>query len=61
MLLHKILVLIAYAQKPPVNATSDVYSESRVLMFSLSLPLHPYFVYTINEGSGKSVHLHRLV
>ena len=48
--------LIAYEQKPPLNTHTDVSSRARGLNFSLSLGLHPYFVYASNEGSGESAH-----
>ena len=34
--------------------------RTRRLSIGLSFKLHPYFVYTSSEGSGESVHLHRL-
>ena len=41
---HKMLVLITSAQKPPINAHADVTNRARVLNFSLRLHLHAYFV-----------------
>ena len=38
---------------PLANARADVYSEARGLNFSLSLHLHPYFVYASREGSAE--------
>ena len=57
---HEILVLIAYAQMYLINAHSDVSSKVRGLSFVLSHHLHRYFVYASSEGSGESVHMHRL-
>ena len=58
--LHAILVLIAYAQRPPLNAHPDVPSGPTCTIFGLRLYLHPYFVYASSEGSCESVQLHRL-
>ena len=58
---NKILVLIAYAQKPPINAHTDVSSSARGLNLGQSHYLHLYFVYMSRECSGESVHLPRLV
>ena len=46
----------AYAQKPTINAHSDISSETRGLSFGPSLHLHPYFVYESNEGFGESAY-----
>ena len=51
------MVLIAYAQKPPIKVHADVLRETRGLNFGRSLHLHPYNVYTITEGSGESAHI----
>ena len=45
------LSLVMYAQKPPLNAHTYVSSKARGLIVGLSSHLHPYFVYTSNEGS----------
>ena len=37
----------------------QLFSEAGNL--NLSLHLHPCFVYASSKGSGKSVHLHRLI
>ena len=58
--LYMILVLIAYAQKPSLNAHADISSGARGLNFGLSLHLLTNFVYSSSEGSGESVHLQRL-
>ena len=50
------LVLIAYAQEPPLNAHAEVSSSARCLNFGLGLHLYPYFMYASSEGSGESVH-----
>ena len=49
---YEILLLIAYAQKPPSNANADVSSGARDLDFGLNFHLHPYFVYASSKGSG---------
>ena len=41
----EILVLMAYAQNPPLNVHNDVSSVVRSLTFSLCLYLHPNFMY----------------
>ena len=38
-------VLIAYVQKPPINALADVSSGARSLNIGLSLHLYPNYVY----------------
>ena len=57
---HKISVLIAYAQKPPINTRADVSSVARDLNFGLSLLL-PYFVRARDETSDKTARMHRLM
>ena len=58
---HKILVLIAYAQKPPINTKSG---ESRGAIMVSKWPASSYtsvyFLFASCEGSGESVHLHWL-
>ena len=49
-------MLIAYAQKPPLNTHVDVFTRVRGLNFSLSLSLHPNCVLTNGKGSGESAH-----
>ena len=39
---------------------TDVSSGSRSLDASQSLNIHPYVVYASSDGSGESVHVHRL-
>ena len=46
-------MLVAYVQKPQINAHTDVYWWATVLNFCPSLHLHPYFVYRSSEGSGE--------
>ena len=41
---HEISVLTACAQIPLISAHIDVPSEPRILIFGLSLHLHPYFM-----------------
>ena len=48
------MVLIAYAQKPPVIAHVKVSFEARSLNLGLSCHLHPDFVYASSKGSGES-------
>ena len=56
---YYILVLIAYAQRPPLNAHAGVSSGSRGLTVGVSLHLHPYFMYASSEGSGQSAQTHQ--
>ena len=55
------LVLIAYAQKRPLNTHSNVSSGARGLNFALSLNQHPYFMYASSEGSEELAHMCRLI
>ena len=59
---HRILVRIAYAQKPhSLHWTHMVTSvEARDLSFNLSLHLHPFVVCASSEGFGESAHLRML-
>ena len=59
-LLHDMLVLIVYAQKPPINAHTEVHVSSIAcgLSSSLSIYLLLYFVYVI-KGSVDSAHMRR--
>ena len=42
--------------KLPLNAYADISIGARSLNFSLSLHLHPYFVYSLSSvGSGRFV------
>ena len=59
--IHEILALIAYAQKPHLNAHAEVSSGARGLNFDLSLHLYPYFAYASGEGSDETAHMRRLV
>ena len=54
--IHKILVLIACAQMPPLNAHADFSSRARGLIFVIPVRLFliPYFVFARSEGSGRS-------
>ena len=58
---HGILVLIAYAQKPPLSAHAVIFSGAIGLHFGPSLQLHPDFVYANSEGSGEAARMRRLV
>ena len=44
----------------PIKAYADVSSRVGGLKFSPSLSIHLYVVYASCEGSGESVHKHRL-
>ena len=44
------LVLVAYAQTPPLNAQADVSRGARGLNFGLSFHLNSYFVYASSEA-----------
>ena len=46
---HEILVLLANAQKLPLNAHADLSGETRDLWFGLSLHLLPYFVSSLQD------------
>ena len=60
-LVREILALTAHAQKPPLNAYSDVSSGTRSLNFGLGLHLHPYFMHASSEGSDETAHVRSLV
>ena len=45
---------------PLINTYADISNGAIGLIFGLSLYLYPYFVYVINEGSGKSAQMIRL-
>ena len=48
------LVVIAYAQKPPINAHTDqCIQRASGLNVGLSLNLLPFFVYASSEGSSE--------
>ena len=46
-----------YVQNSPLNVHSDVSRGDRNLIFGVSLPLLPYSMHVISEGSSKSVHM----
>ena len=48
---HEILVLVANAQKPPLNTQNEVSSWSSDLIFDLSLHLYPYFVHQYTRAA----------
>ena len=53
---REILVLIAHAQKPSLNARSEVPSRVRDLNFGLSLYRYLYFVYeSVHEQTRLSL------
>ena len=51
---QEILVLIANAQKLPLNAKADIPKGARGLNFGLSPDLYQFFVYVSSKGSGES-------
>ena len=53
-LVHDILILIAYAQKPHINANAYISGKARDLKYN------SYFRYTSSEGSGYSAHMRRI-
>ena len=53
--------VIAYAKSPSINIHAQLLSGIRGLIFSLSPFLIPFFVNASNEGSCKTVQVHRLV
>ena len=57
---HEIWVLIAYAQMSLINVRANLSSGAKGPIFGMSLHLQPYFAYVSSEGSGESVHVHRL-
>ena len=58
---NEILELIAYVQKPPLNANADFSSWAKGQNVGLSLYIHTYFEYASSEYSGQSEHLRRFV
>ena len=54
------LMLIAYAQKPPVNVHSWLIYWEYMFYYYPGIYLHPYFVYASYEGYGEDAHLRRL-
>ena len=59
-----VYVLLACAQKPPLNAHAGISSEARSKFGFGSSSTYPNFVYVSSEGSGQSAQtclsLHRL-
>ena len=53
-LIHEILLLMSYVQKPPVKAHGYMSSTANGLIFGLSLHLHPYFEHVSSEDSGST-------
>ena len=49
---HKILLLIAYTRKYPLNTLADISSGARGVNFCLNHQLHPFFVGTAKAGLG---------
>ena len=66
---HKILLLIAYMRKRPLNALAGVFSGARGVKFGLNNHLHPYFVgaakalaiLSLSTGSLESLSLHDVI
>ena len=54
---HEMLIVIAYAQMPPLNNHAAVYRDAIRLYFGPSIHLLPYFVYVSCEVSGDPAHL----
>ena len=59
--IHEILELIAHAQNHSLNVHSRLSSSARDLIFGLSLPLLPYFMYASSECSDETARMRRLV
>ena len=51
---RKILVLITYSQKSPLNTHADISNGVGGLLFGLGFPLLSYFVYVRREGASKT-------
>ena len=58
---HEMLILIQHAKSHPLNMYVKLYSGARDLDFSLSLHLHPYFVFACRIGTGKTAHMQSLI
>ena len=58
---HTSLVLVAYLQKPPLNAHSDVSRIATGRNLGRNFHLLQYFVYAKSQGFGKTAHMCRLV
>ena len=52
------MVLVAYAQKPPLNTHADISSGASGLNFGQSLYLHLYFVYICMQAAKALVSQH---
>ena len=50
------MLLIAYAQEPPLNNPAAVYRDVIGLYFGPNIHLLPYFMYVTSEGSGEPAH-----
>ena len=46
-------------QNPEFRINPENFHPCRHLIFGLILPLHQYFVYERNEGTGGTVHMRR--
>ena len=54
---HDNLIRIAYAQKRPIIPYMDIANGAKWFICMLYVYLHPYFVYTSSENSGKPAHM----
>ena len=54
---NEIMVLIAYAQKPPISARTDVSGELDIQLLVLSLHLHPCFEYASATNALASLYI----
>ena len=54
---QEILVLITLAQRPPIYPHAGISRGASGLMFCLSIPLLPYYVYARREVSGETVRM----
>ena len=54
---HELLLLNAYAQKPPLNINADIFSRARGLNLGLSLHKYTYFVNAKSKGSGETAQM----
>ena len=57
---HEAVILIAYAQTPPLIAHPGVSSRTRYLIIGLRLRRLPFFVYAGSEDSGETARIRSL-
>ena len=53
-------LIITSTQKPPIKAHVDVSRGTRDLIFGLSHPILPYFVYARSKCSSEAAHMRSL-